>query len=385
VVVCAGGNMAHIYFNLRQDKVTLDELDAAHPGLVDVLARHPGVGLVIAHDGASSDAGQPEPIAFGKNGAHHLATGAVTGQDPLAPYGDPDLRAGQLLLLAEFPNSGDLIVMSAVYPDGQVAAFEELIGSHGGLGGQQTDAFLLHPADMRVPPTTNSTDLFALLDSRRGLPGEPLQPARKEALPPTDRSWTPRVLAKGIRHWRTWTRRAARALALDSTAYTEAAGDPYATGPAVLLSILVWMPFAVSIALNPRIPGAPLAKVLLAPAAGYAAWLALVALAAAAGRLLGAKCGFTPAFRAMAFALTPLLLGVLRFAPQVGTLLLAMSIALSVVAHLVALREALRLRWALALAVPVVGAALGAVIALAAWFALGGITITVESFLEFLR
>jgi len=28
-----------------------------------------------------------------------------------------------------------------------VAAFEELIGSHGGLGGPQTEPFILHPVD----------------------------------------------------------------------------------------------------------------------------------------------------------------------------------------------------------------------------------------------
>ena len=32
-----------------------------------------------------------------------------------------------------------------------VAAFEELIGSHGGLGGWQTRASLLYPADWAAP------------------------------------------------------------------------------------------------------------------------------------------------------------------------------------------------------------------------------------------
>jgi hypothetical protein len=34
---------------------------------------------------------------------------------------------------------------------GEVAAFEELVGSHGGLGGAQTDAFLLYPASFAEP------------------------------------------------------------------------------------------------------------------------------------------------------------------------------------------------------------------------------------------
>jgi hypothetical protein len=34
---------------------------------------------------------------------------------------------------------------------GEVAAFEELVGSHGGLGGDQTHPFLLYPADLPAP------------------------------------------------------------------------------------------------------------------------------------------------------------------------------------------------------------------------------------------
>ena len=42
----------------------------------------------------------------------------------------------------------DLLFISEYNPElGEVAAFEELIGSHGGLGGPQTHPFILHPAD----------------------------------------------------------------------------------------------------------------------------------------------------------------------------------------------------------------------------------------------
>jgi hypothetical protein len=33
----------------------------------------------------------------------------------------------------------------------EVAAFEELVGSHGGLGGDQVHPFLLHPSDLPAP------------------------------------------------------------------------------------------------------------------------------------------------------------------------------------------------------------------------------------------
>jgi len=161
VTVCASGNFANVYFDLHAGKVSLNELNAVYPGLVDALAQHPGIGFVVAY------ADDGTPIVLGEGGARDLRTGTVTGIDPLLPYGDPELRAAQVLRVAEFPHAGDLIVNSTLYPDAQVAAFEELVGSHGGLGGEQTDAFVLHPADMRVPSTTNSVDLFRVLDARR--------------------------------------------------------------------------------------------------------------------------------------------------------------------------------------------------------------------------
>ena len=42
----------------------------------------------------------------------------------------------------------DLLLLSQYDPKlGEVAAFEELIGSHGGLGGPQTEPFILHPVE----------------------------------------------------------------------------------------------------------------------------------------------------------------------------------------------------------------------------------------------
>jgi hypothetical protein len=45
----------------------------------------------------------------------------------------------------------DLLLISQYDPElGEVAAFEELIGSHGGLGGPQTEPFILHPSDWQL-------------------------------------------------------------------------------------------------------------------------------------------------------------------------------------------------------------------------------------------
>lgn len=127
------------------------------------LLRHEGIGLVVVDD----DAGVP--LALGPKGARNLHTGVVSGEDPLALYGDAELRAWQTRRISDYPCAGDLTIISTVYPDNTVAAFEELIGVHGGLGGEQTDSFLLHPATMVVSSTRSSIDVFGILNARRKL------------------------------------------------------------------------------------------------------------------------------------------------------------------------------------------------------------------------
>ena len=44
------------------------------------------------------------------------------------------------------------MINSAYWPEfGEVAAFEELVGSHGGLGGPQSFPFVLHPDELAWP------------------------------------------------------------------------------------------------------------------------------------------------------------------------------------------------------------------------------------------
>jgi hypothetical protein len=108
---------------------------------VSGLAAHPGVGFVA---GVSGESG---PLAVGADGSHLLLDGHVTGVDPLAGFGPhaPDV----LLRALELPEAPDLYVNSAVDEStGEVAAFEGLLGCHGGLGGWQDHAMLIAPVDL---------------------------------------------------------------------------------------------------------------------------------------------------------------------------------------------------------------------------------------------
>ncbi|MEV6693559.1 alkaline phosphatase family protein [Micromonospora sp. NPDC051196] len=138
-VVVASGNLAMIYLAHHPGRLTREHVDAVAPGLIHGLTAHRGIGLVVVGSAAG-------PLAIGARGIHRLRDGQVDGDDPLTPYG-PRARH-DLLRHQEMEHVGDLVVISAVEPGlEEVPAFEELVGSHGGLGGWQNEALLIHPAD----------------------------------------------------------------------------------------------------------------------------------------------------------------------------------------------------------------------------------------------
>jgi hypothetical protein len=140
----ASGNLGLVYLTHRAERATEEELRVEHPGLVEGIAAHPGVGLVLV---LSQEDG---PVAIGSGGRNILTTGMVEGVDPLEPYGP--LARQKLLRHNSFGNVPDLLILSFHDPhSGEVAAFEELIGSHGGMGGEQSQAFVLHPRQWSEP------------------------------------------------------------------------------------------------------------------------------------------------------------------------------------------------------------------------------------------
>jgi hypothetical protein len=141
LLVVSSGNLALLYLTRYPERLDRTRIDREYPQLISGLAGHPGIGLVIVDDDG--------PVAVGAAGSHRLTDGTVDGVDPLLPFG-PHARA-DLLRHQEAAHIGDLVLISSVDPvTDEVAAFEELVGSHGGLGGWQTDAMLVHPAEWQI-------------------------------------------------------------------------------------------------------------------------------------------------------------------------------------------------------------------------------------------
>jgi len=142
VVVCASGNLGLVYFTAVRERMKREDIDNQFSGLIQKLIDHPGIGVVVLQ----SDDGL---VAIGDVGTNFLDEGRITGTDPLAIYG-PHAAEG-LRDVAAFYNSGDMIVIGPYDPATQeVVSFEELVGSHGGLGGPQNDAFIAYPSTWRM-------------------------------------------------------------------------------------------------------------------------------------------------------------------------------------------------------------------------------------------
>jgi uncharacterized membrane protein YvlD (DUF360 family) len=142
--VMASGCLGLVSFPREPGRVSLERLRSLHPDLLPALCRHPGIGFVLVRSE------QEGAVVLGPRGTHHLDTSRVEGEDPLAPFG-PN-AAAHVRRTDAFPHCADLMINSAFDPEaGEVSAFEELVGSHGGLGGTQSFPFVLHPADLDWP------------------------------------------------------------------------------------------------------------------------------------------------------------------------------------------------------------------------------------------
>jgi uncharacterized membrane protein YvlD (DUF360 family) len=164
VVVLGSGNLGLVYLMEEKRRLTLEEIEERHPQLIPALRSHPHVGWILVR---SADNG---PVALGANGAHYLSEDRVEGEDPLANFSPTAPR--HLLRTDSFPHVADIMVGSFYAPDlEEGCAFEELISFHGGLGGPQTQPFILHPVELPLPnePLAGAASVHALLSGWRQL------------------------------------------------------------------------------------------------------------------------------------------------------------------------------------------------------------------------
>ena len=140
----ASGCLGLIYFPREPGRVTLERIHERYPHVISTLQDHPGIGFLLVRSE------QYGAIVIGEQGLNFLDENRVEEEDPLAPFG-PN-AAWHVKRADGFQNCADIMVNSTYWPETEeVAAFEELVGSHGGLGGEQSYPFVLVPLDWALP------------------------------------------------------------------------------------------------------------------------------------------------------------------------------------------------------------------------------------------
>ena len=143
VIVLASGNLAMIYLTQWSQRLTYEELNRYFPELIPGIINNEYVGFILVKSQEHGD------LAIGKKGTYYLDSDEIEGENPLEGFGDNIVR--HLKRTSSFEHTPDILVNS-FYDEkaDEVCAFEELVGSHGGAGGDQTKPFILYPSSWKV-------------------------------------------------------------------------------------------------------------------------------------------------------------------------------------------------------------------------------------------
>ncbi|MFV0126887.1 phage holin family protein [Streptomyces sp. HMX112] len=159
-MVLASGNLGLVHFPDVPHRMSREEIDRRHPALLGTLAGHPGIGFLLVRSE------QHGSLVLGPRG-REVPVDELTDGGPLAVFG-PD-AADAVRRTDSFPHTADIMVNSRYDPaTGEVHAFEEQVGSHGGLGGEQSRPFLLSPLTFS-PPVADGRDLVGAEEVHRVL------------------------------------------------------------------------------------------------------------------------------------------------------------------------------------------------------------------------
>lgn len=138
-IVLASGNLGLIYFTDWSVRLTYEQIEDAFPGLLSSLASHNGIGFIMVKSAVYGS------IVLCDDSIYYLDEDKYEGRPFLDKFGDN--VANHLRRTDSFEHVPDILVNSSYDEDtGEVYAFEELIGSHGGVGGLQQEPFILYPS-----------------------------------------------------------------------------------------------------------------------------------------------------------------------------------------------------------------------------------------------
>ncbi len=147
VVITYSSSLAHLYITGSPHRLNWQEIEQAQPLLLRFLKKHRGIGFVLAKGKEEN-----EICIFHQRGHIHLTENPRFHQEELEflrPYGAPYDLLAQLYRFGQGPRCGDLVLFGALDEEG-IACFDDQVGGHGSVGGEQSRPFIILPLGHQV-------------------------------------------------------------------------------------------------------------------------------------------------------------------------------------------------------------------------------------------
>ncbi len=147
VVITYSSSLAHLYITGSEKPLNWHEVEEAQPMLLRFLQKHKGIGFVLARGGNPD-----ELMIFHRDGHVCVNNNPSLNQyelEFLRPYGAPDDVIETLYRFGLGPRCGDLVIFGALDEEG-IACFDDQVGGHGSVGGEQSRPFLILPLGHKV-------------------------------------------------------------------------------------------------------------------------------------------------------------------------------------------------------------------------------------------
>ncbi len=140
VQIVDAGDIAHLYFTDIEAPATFEQARSLQPKIVEALRRSGAVPFLLAR-------GEHGPMLIAGDRVIRLDDGRVAERLREIPgfAARADVLAGYLRRVIAMPSAGDLVL----YGNGgsTTVAFSWEFGSHGGIGADEIEGFVIHPRD----------------------------------------------------------------------------------------------------------------------------------------------------------------------------------------------------------------------------------------------
>lgn len=145
VFVVSSGPIAYVYWTHMPEPLTYEEIERMHPGLIDRVLGHDGVGMVSARLACG------DVLVCGRHGRAIVGEFGIRSEGSLPCDGSPHRR--QILAgmrrITLFPRAGDLCIWGGGAPAGNVSYSYEF-GGHSGWTDDETQAFVLASPELAI-------------------------------------------------------------------------------------------------------------------------------------------------------------------------------------------------------------------------------------------